>query len=150
MNDLLFRAFLTSFSYYTMFENHPECRIWIFAFSINFYPIKIDLSGNTLWPIWAGIIYKLLFIQNVVLLASLAMLIETFCVIFKHCEYIYLPGLNRTLMQFLFLDRKVPPKEPITQGVEKCPWLVLGFWRPRVLLWGHPRLAPFMSFSLMQ
>ena len=37
---------------YTVFENHPKCRIWIFNFGIstNFCPIKTDLSGNTVWP----------------------------------------------------------------------------------------------------
>ena len=37
----------------TLFENYSKCRIWIFdilAFSANFCPIKIDLSGNTVWP----------------------------------------------------------------------------------------------------
>ena len=33
----------------TVFENHPKCRIWM-AFSINFWPIKTDLSGNSVWP----------------------------------------------------------------------------------------------------
>ena len=37
------------------FEN---CRIWIFkilAFSTNFCPIKIDLSGTTVWPQASGL-----------------------------------------------------------------------------------------------
>ena len=37
----------------TLFKNFSKCRIWIFwilAFSTNFCPIKIDLSGNTVWP----------------------------------------------------------------------------------------------------
>ena len=33
----------------TLFENYSKCRIWILAFSINFCPIKTDLSGNTVW-----------------------------------------------------------------------------------------------------
>ena len=41
----------------TLFENYSECRIWIFdilAFSTNFCPIKIYLSGNTVWPQASG------------------------------------------------------------------------------------------------
>ena len=41
----------------TVFENNSKCRIlnfWILAFSINFCPIKIDLSGNTVWPQASG------------------------------------------------------------------------------------------------
>ena len=37
---------------HTVFENHSKCRIWDFqflAFLTNFCPIKIDLSGNTVW-----------------------------------------------------------------------------------------------------
>ena len=33
----------------TVFENHPKCRR-ILAFSTHFWPIKTDLSGNTVWP----------------------------------------------------------------------------------------------------
>ena len=50
-----------------MFENHQKCRISyvsILALSINFCPIKIDMSGNT----------------------SLAMLNDTFSVISKHSD----------------------------------------------------------------
>ena len=36
------------FSYVTLFENHPKC--FILAFFINFFTIKIDLSGSTVWP----------------------------------------------------------------------------------------------------
>ena len=32
----------------TLFENYPKCRI--LAFSTNFCPTTIDLSGNTVWP----------------------------------------------------------------------------------------------------
>ena len=32
-----------------MVENHQKCRIWILAFFTNFGPIKIDMSGNTVW-----------------------------------------------------------------------------------------------------
>ena len=32
-----------------------KCRIWILASSINFCPIKIDLSGNTVWPQVSGL-----------------------------------------------------------------------------------------------
>ena len=35
---------------FTLFENYSKCRIWILAFSTNFCPIKVDLSGNTVWP----------------------------------------------------------------------------------------------------
>ena len=46
-----------------MFKNHPKCRIFlILAFSINFCPLKMYTK-----------------------LASLAMLNETFYVIFNHC-----------------------------------------------------------------
>ena len=37
----------------TLFENDSKCRIWFFgilAFFTNFCRIKIDLSGNTVWP----------------------------------------------------------------------------------------------------
>ena len=37
-----------------MFENYLKFRIWILAFSTNFRPIKIDLSGNTFWPQASG------------------------------------------------------------------------------------------------
>ena len=35
---------------YTLFENHLKCLIWILAFTTNFCPTTIDLSGNTVWP----------------------------------------------------------------------------------------------------
>ena len=40
---------------YTLFENYSKCRtrlksFWILTFSTIFCPIKIDLSGNTVWP----------------------------------------------------------------------------------------------------
>ena len=35
---------------FTVFKNHSKCRIWIFVFSTKQYgPIKIDISGNTVW-----------------------------------------------------------------------------------------------------
>ena len=38
----------------TLFETYPKCPIGIFnfdmTFSTNFCPVKIDLSGNTVWP----------------------------------------------------------------------------------------------------
>ena len=37
---------------FTLFENHPKYRI--LAFSINFCTIKIELSGNTVWPQASG------------------------------------------------------------------------------------------------
>ena len=43
----------TNQNHSTLLENHSKCRIRIFgilAFSTNFCPIKIDLSGNTVWP----------------------------------------------------------------------------------------------------
>ena len=82
----------------TLFENYSKCRIWILAFSTNFCPIKIDRSGNTVWPQTSGfqkltkltifgISYELLSTQNVkVARFALAMLNETFSVIFKHRE----------------------------------------------------------------
>ena len=33
-----------------MFENHPKCLTSILTLSTNFCQIKIDLSGNTVWP----------------------------------------------------------------------------------------------------
>ena len=35
--------------FYTVFENHPKCHIWVFKISTNFCLIRIDLSvsGNT-------------------------------------------------------------------------------------------------------
>ena len=47
----------SAYNYDTLFENYSKCRIWIFgilAFSTNFCPIKIDLSGNTVWPQASG------------------------------------------------------------------------------------------------
>ena len=41
----------------TLFENQSKCLICIFdlwLFSTNFCPIKIDLSGNTVWPKASG------------------------------------------------------------------------------------------------
>ena len=59
----------------TLFENLPKCLIWIFEFwhFANFCPIKIDLSGNTVWPQASrfkklsifGIFNRLLSTQNV-------------------------------------------------------------------------------------
>ena len=83
-----------------MFENHSKCCIWNFgfwAFSTNFWPIKTDLSCNTVLPQALGfqklakmdhfgIFNELLSTKIVTQLASLAMLYETFSVIFKHCE----------------------------------------------------------------
>ena len=48
---------------FTLFENDSKCRIWILAFSTCFYPIKSDLSGNTVWP-QASNIQKLAKIDN--------------------------------------------------------------------------------------
>ena len=69
----------------------------ILAFSAIFCPTEIDLSGNTLWPpapgfpklaklTILGIFYELLFTQKVYYtkLASLAMLNDTFPMIFQH------------------------------------------------------------------
>ena len=39
---------------FTLFENYSKCRIWILAFSINFCPIKTDMSANTVWPQASG------------------------------------------------------------------------------------------------
>ena len=42
---------------FTVLENYSKCRIWpflILAFSTNFCPIEIDLSGNTVWPQASG------------------------------------------------------------------------------------------------
>ena len=66
----------------------------LYSHAPNFCPIKIDLFGNTVWPqatgfqklskmeTILGILNQLLFPHNVN--ASLAMLNETFSVIFKH------------------------------------------------------------------
>ena len=40
----------SSSSKFTSFENYSKYRIWILAFSTNFCPTKIDLSGNSVWP----------------------------------------------------------------------------------------------------
>ena len=32
--------------WYTLFENYSKCRLWILAFSTNFFLIKTDLSGT--------------------------------------------------------------------------------------------------------
>ena len=43
--------------HYTVFEYPPKSRIFnltILAFSTNFCPIKIDLSGNAVWPQGSG------------------------------------------------------------------------------------------------
>ena len=63
-----------------MFENYSKCRIWIFQFW-HFSPIFV-LSGNTVWPF-------------------LAMLNETFSVIFKHRVKadILLPKLSLNLVK---------------------------------------------------
>ena len=56
-----FGCYKTSFGYFskdffslggrrTLFENHQKSRISILAFSTDFCLIKIDLSGNTVWP----------------------------------------------------------------------------------------------------
>ena len=48
-----FQTFILPISNFTMFENFSKCRIrkfWILAFSTNFWPFKVDLSGNTVWP----------------------------------------------------------------------------------------------------
>ena len=67
------------------------------AFSSNFCTIKNDLSGNTVWLQGSGfqklaqINQFLAFLMNFcqlkmqIQLASLAMMNETFSVIFKHC-----------------------------------------------------------------
>ena len=35
--------------FFTLFKNYSKCRIWIVAFSTNFFLIKTHLSGNTFW-----------------------------------------------------------------------------------------------------
>ena len=40
------------------------CRILILVFSVKFYPIKIDMSGNTFWPKASGFPRTFLFIFN--------------------------------------------------------------------------------------
>ena len=65
-------------------------------FSFNFCPVKIDLSGNTVWPQTSGF-QKLAKLTNfgisMKLLRSQCLICnETFSVIFKHCE-------NRQLRQ---------------------------------------------------
>ena len=37
-----------------LFENYSKSGIWILAFSTNFFPIKTDLSGNTVWSQASG------------------------------------------------------------------------------------------------
>ena len=57
----------------TVFENHQKCRIWYVHFwhFYNFWPIKIDLSGSTVWLQFSSL--------------RIAKLNETFSVIFKQC-----------------------------------------------------------------
>ena len=84
--------FLRIFQPITVFENHKKCRIWILTISINFYPFRNDLSGNTVRPQASGfqklakidpfgIFNELLSPQNINVELN-----ETFSVIFKHRE----------------------------------------------------------------
>ena len=71
-----------------MFENHLKCLIVTFsilAFSTKFCPFEIDLEF-------------LLYLVTLLLLASLAMLNETFSVILKYSEYVILPLSHTTCM----------------------------------------------------
>ena len=65
---------------YTVFENHPKCRIWIFQFW-HFPPIFVLLKLTCLVTLFHR---KLQVFKNFCPV-SLAMLNETFSVIFKHC-----------------------------------------------------------------
>ena len=75
----------------TLFENYQKCLIWLFQFwHFKSFLFKSDLSGNTVWPQASGfeklakIIFQLTFVH--VNIASLAILNETFAVIFKHSD----------------------------------------------------------------
>ena len=66
----------------------------ILALSTNFWPIKNDLSGNTVWPQGSGFqnlakikqfLLNFCQLKMQIQLASLVMMYETFSVIFKHC-----------------------------------------------------------------
>ena len=51
--NTIFDAFLSFDHHYTLFVNHPKMSHLNFSslvFSINFCPIKTDLSGNSVWP----------------------------------------------------------------------------------------------------
>ena len=91
---------LHEYSHCLKITQNVEFNFLILAFSTNFCPIKADLSGNTVWPQafkntpkWTifGIFIWLLSTQNENV-ASLAMLNETFAVIFKQralCSVIF-------------------------------------------------------------
>ena len=49
-----FTVWVSTFNIFTLLENYSKCRIWILAFFINFWPIKTDLSGNTVSPQASG------------------------------------------------------------------------------------------------
>ena len=67
---------------------------WIVAFSTNFYPIKIDLSGNTVW-LQASAFQKLAKLDHfwafIINFCPLRMLNETIPVIFKHRVVSFFP-----------------------------------------------------------
>ena len=76
---------------FTLFENYSNVAFEFWHFPPILGPIKTDMSGNTVWP-QALDFHKLAkngqflaFSTQNVNVASLAMLNETFSVIFKHC-----------------------------------------------------------------
>ena len=82
------------FFYNTVFENHSKMshlNFSILAFSTNFCPMKINLSGNTVWP-QASVFLKLAKLAHFCLLTlniNLARFARNvkwdFSIIFKHC-----------------------------------------------------------------
>ena len=68
----------------------------ILAFTTNFCPIKIDMSGNTVWQqassfqknrqIVPFLAFLINFFHSKCKLVSLAILNATFCAIFNHCD----------------------------------------------------------------
>ena len=49
--------FISYFTIRTLFKNYSKCRMWVFgnlAFSTNFFPIKTNMSGNTVCPQASG------------------------------------------------------------------------------------------------
>ena len=47
-------VFMYSFRRHSVWKSPKMSHFWILAFSTNFWPIKTDLSGNTVWPQASG------------------------------------------------------------------------------------------------
>ena len=107
----------------TLFENYSKCRIRTFlilALSTNFWRIKIDLSGNTVWPQASGFQklakmdhfwhFKLTYVHSKCKRSSLRSQCwnETFSVIFKHrgtiTKCIFITGMYSKCTQIWLTD----------------------------------------------